>query len=75
MKRLLCFNSFYGEQREFIAASRELRERLAREEKERQERELESARKLAEVRRRQRNFSIALVLIAGLVACFEGWQW
>jgi DNA repair exonuclease SbcCD ATPase subunit len=66
------------QERKFIAASRELRERLAREDKERQVRELESARKLAEARRRQRNFSIALVglvLFVGLVASFAMWKW
>ena len=38
------------QERKFISASREQRERLAREEKERQERELEAARKLAEAK-------------------------
>jgi hypothetical protein len=65
-------------EREFIAASRELRQRLAREEIERNERELDSARKLAEARRRQRNFTMALaaaMLVAALVACIALVQW
>ena len=40
------------QERKFISASRELRERLAREEKERQKRELETARELAGARER-----------------------
>jgi hypothetical protein len=39
------------QERKFISASRALRERLAREEKERQEREIEAARKLAEAQK------------------------
>jgi hypothetical protein len=41
------------QERKFISASREERERLAREEKERQKRELETARQLAETERKR----------------------
>ena len=68
------------QERGFIATSRALREHLARDERERQERELESAHKLAETerqraeleskgRRRQRYLNIALLgllLVAGV---------
>jgi len=42
---------FSDQERKFISASREERELLAREEKERQERQLEAARKLAEAQK------------------------
>jgi WD40 repeat protein len=75
-------------ERKFISASREQRERLAREEKEQQQRELDAVRKLAETerrradaesnaRRRQRYFTIvliALVLISVLVAAIAWMQ-
>jgi TIR domain len=44
-------------EQKFISASRALRERLAREQKERQEREIEAARKLAEEQRRRAELS------------------
>jgi rhamnose utilization protein RhaD (predicted bifunctional aldolase and dehydrogenase) len=46
-----------GPERKFIAASRALRERLAREERERQEREIEAARKLAEEQKQRAELS------------------
>jgi WD40 repeat protein len=45
------------EERGFISASRELRERLAREEREREERELEAVRRLAEEQKRRAELS------------------
>jgi phage terminase small subunit len=44
-------------ERKFISASRALRERLAREERERQEREIEGARKLAEEQKQRAELS------------------
>ena len=46
-----------GEERKFISASRALRERFAREERERQEREIEAARRLAEEQKRRAELS------------------
>src|SRR5271165_6088343 len=45
------------QERKFISASRELRERLAREERERQKRDLEAARELAEEQKRRAELS------------------
>jgi WD40 repeat protein len=77
---------FSDEERKFISASRELRERLGREERERQERELESIRKLAETerqradvesraRRRERYSVIVLFVLLLLVASIAAIAW
>lgn len=75
-------------EREFLDASRALKQRHEQQEKERQQRELDNARKLAETerqraeveskaRRRQRYLIVALIgllFLAGLVAIVAVWQ-